>query len=160
MSPWTFFPARLRESPVRFRLLPCFCFCCYLAACLVGANNKKRRKPGQDASRFKTDGDSGRMIIDESESENADGANEEDVAGVAYREAITSADGFTRGPNGKIKFNKDTKKRRHEAMEADDVEMGDAEESRGKGQTRKVAKSLGHEFKAKVRAIYEDDTIC
>lgn len=159
-TPWTFFPARLRESPVRFRVLPCFWFYSYLAACLVGASDKKRRKPGQDASRFKTDDDSGRMIIDESGSENADGANEEDVAGVAYREAITSADGFTRGPNGKIKFNKDTKKRRHEAMEADDVEMGDAEESRGKDHKRKAAKSLGHEFKAKVRAIHKDNTIC
>ncbi|KAH8107256.1 ribosomal RNA-processing protein 12 [Cristinia sonorae] len=114
---------------------------------VTAANAKRRRKPGQDASRFKTDDDTGKMVIDESDEEA--GGEEEDVAGAAYREAITSADGFTRGPNGKIKFNKDTKKRRHENME-EDVEMGDAEaSSAAKGPKRKSAKTLGHEFKAK-----------
>lgn len=92
------------------------------------------------------------MVIDESD-DGDDAGQGDDVAGTAYREAITSADGFTRGPNGKVKFNKDTKKRRHENLEdAEDVEMGDAEGgAAGKSHKRKATKTLGHEFKAKVR---------
>lgn len=75
-----------------------------------------------------------------------------DVAGSAYRESITSVDGFTRGPNGRVKFNKDTKKRRRENEEIEDVEMGDAELASGKNKKhkRKPDQKLGHEFKAKV----------
>lgn len=77
------------------------------------------------------------------------GAN---VAGGAYRESITSVDGFTRRSNGRVKFNKDTKKRRRENEEMEDVEMGDAElaSGRNKKHKRKPDQKLGHEFKAKV----------
>lgn len=80
---------------------------------------------------------------------------EEDVAGTAYRETITSADGFTRGPNGRVKFNKDTKKRRREADDAgEDVEMADGEATGGKRSDKRRADSrLGHEFKAKVSSL-------
>jgi len=88
------------------------------------------------------------MVFDESDSDTNDGAAEEDVAGAAYREALTSADGFTRGPGGHIKFNKDTKKRRREnAVEDEDVEMGEAEPAKlGKKQS---GGKIGQEFRAK-----------
>ncbi|KAH9951521.1 ribosomal RNA-processing protein 12 [Amylocystis lapponica] len=107
------------------------------ASRVTNTASTKRRKPGQDAARFKTDGDTGKMVVDDdSPDEDADAA----LAGDAYRETITSADGFTRGPNGRVKFNKDTKKRRREAEEADeDVEMA----------TGMRYVKLGHEFKAK-----------
>jgi len=89
------------------------------------------------------------MIIDDSDSD-VDSVAEPDVAGTAYQEALTSADGFTRGPGGRIKFNKDTKKRRREnAVEDDDVEMAEVEPARPtvkKGHEFK----LGREFRAKV----------
>lgn len=89
------------------------------------------------------------MIIDGSDNE--DDGMREDVAGTAYRENITSVDGFTRGPGGRIKFNKDTKKRRHENMELEDIEMADADAaSSGKKNKRRSEVKLGHEFKAKV----------
>ncbi|KAI0674870.1 NUC173-domain-containing protein [Trametes maxima] len=110
-----------------------------------------RRKPGQDAARFKTDEDTGKMVVDEESSEEAeDHAGGEDVAGAAYRESLTSVDGFTRGPNGRIKFNKDTKKRRRDAEADEDVEMvdGDTIQKPGK-KSKKAEPRLGAEFKAK-----------
>ncbi|EPQ57690.1 hypothetical protein GLOTRDRAFT_37808 [Gloeophyllum trabeum ATCC 11539] len=112
----------------------------------------RRRKPGKDADRFKTNDDTGKMVIDEeSDSDAAPAA--EDVVGTAYRESMTSADGFTRGPNGRMKANKDTKKRRRENAEADqDVEMEDvaaAPEGKKGSKQRKTEAKLGHEFKAK-----------
>jgi ribosomal RNA-processing protein 12 len=91
------------------------------------------------------------MIIDtHDELQNEDTAMA-DVGGAAYRESITSVDGFSRGPNGRIKFNKDTKKRRREMDEIDDEVMadGDGSAAKSKKNERKDAK-LGHEFKAKV----------
>jgi ribosomal RNA-processing protein 12 len=75
-----------------------------------------------------------------------------DVAGSAYRESMTSVDGFTRGPNGRVKFNKDTKKRRRENEDEDgDVEMADgAAASATKKNKKRTEPKLGHEFKAKV----------
>ncbi|KAF8586684.1 NUC173-domain-containing protein [Ramaria rubella] len=111
-----------------------------------------RRKPGQDASRFKTDDSTGRMII-EKEDEGANIDADDDLAGAAYKETLTSVDGFTRGPSGRVKFNKDTKKRRR-ANEADgdggneDVEMADAVTPKPSKKRKKEPK-LGHEFKAK-----------
>ncbi|KAH9839369.1 ribosomal RNA-processing protein 12 [Rhodofomes roseus] len=116
------------------------------AARLTNAKGGKRRKPGQDAARFKTDEDSGKMVIDEDE----EAADEVAAADDAYKESLTSADGFTRGPNGRIKFNKDTKKRRRENEEADaDVEMGEADAAGGKKNKRRTEAKLGQEFKAK-----------
>ncbi|KAG6900495.1 hypothetical protein C0993_009805 [Termitomyces sp. T159_Od127] len=112
----------------------------------------RRRKPGQDASHFKTDEDTGKMIIDEEDgSDDRDVAPSSDVAGTAYRESMTSVDGFTRGPNGRVKFNKDTKKRRREDLEAEDIEMADTETvtAASKRNKRKAEAKLGHEFKAK-----------
>jgi hypothetical protein len=90
------------------------------------------------------------MIIDDNESD-ADDTElpvTVDVAGTAYRETLTSADGFTRGPNGRIKFNKDTKKRRREEN-AMDVDL-DLDEISPKKTKRKDEPKFGHEFKARV----------
>jgi ribosomal RNA-processing protein 12 len=95
------------------------------------------------------------MVIDESNSEGpSPKAAATDVAGTAYRESITSVDGFTRGPKGQVKFNKDTKKRRRDNADiGEDVEMmdGDADSGKGKHKRRSDIK-LGHEFKAKVKS--------
>lgn len=91
------------------------------------------------------------MVIDDGSDEEAV-AGADAVAGDAYRESLTSVDGFTRGPNGKVKFNKDTKKRRREADEAEDVEMADADagQKAGKKSKKRTDPKFGHEFKAKV----------
>ncbi|OBZ70964.1 Ribosomal RNA-processing protein 12 [Grifola frondosa] len=119
------------------------------ASRVTSANTGKRRKPGEDAARFKADEETGRMIIDEEDA--SDNGGVDNVAGAAYRENLTSADGFTRGPNGRIKFNKDTKKRRRENEDADeDVEMADAvAHPSGKKQKKRAEVKFGHEFKAK-----------
>ncbi len=81
----------------------------------------------------------------------------EDVVGTAYHESLTSVDGFTRGPKGQVKFNKDTKKRRREADERDqDIEMADPEAMQAKPpKTRKKTDVRpGQEFKAKVGILY------
>ncbi|GJE94485.1 NUC173 domain-containing protein [Phanerochaete sordida] len=121
------------------------------ASGITNAAGKKRRRPGQDAARFKTDEDTGKMVIDDEDGTGAeqDAEMEEDVAGVAYREALTSADGFTRGPNGRVKFNKDTKKRRREETEMEDVEMADAQPASNKKEKKKHDARIGQEFKAK-----------
>jgi ribosomal RNA-processing protein 12 len=100
------------------------------------------------------------MIIDESTDSDAEERAPQnaaaDVAGTAYRESITSVDGFTRGLNGRIKFNKDTKKRRREDDTNQDVEMAEVDElapgNRSKKPKKKTDPKFGHEFKAKVRS--------
>ncbi|KAG9316604.1 armadillo-type protein [Chiua virens] len=97
---------------------------------ITNAKGDRRRKPGQDASRFKTDEENGKLVIpaEESDSDIEVSARKaaNGVEGSAYRESVTSVDGFTRGPNGRVKFNKDTRKRRRENVD-EDVEMADAE---------------------------------
>jgi len=122
------------------------------ASRITNAASHRYRKPGQDASRFKTDEDTGKMIIDdENASDNEDAGASADLAGAAYRESVTSVDGFTRGPNGRIKFHKDTKKRRREADDAEDVEMADGESgtTASKKNKRQAEQKIGHKFKAK-----------
>jgi ribosomal RNA-processing protein 12 len=123
----------------------------------------KRRKPGFEATKFKTDEDTGKMIIADSDSDV--GANtsklstkpsvNDALAGAAYRETLVSVDGFTRNPNGTIKFHKDTKKRRKEEMEMEmDVDVDDAtgkKHAAGPHRTpKKKPARVGQEFKAKV----------
>jgi len=118
------------------------------ASRVTNTNGNRRRKPGQDATRFKTDEDTGKMVIDEGGSDNEGSGN---VVDDAYKETLISADGFTRGPNGRIKFNKDTKKRRRENEgEDEDVEMADADKASSDKKTKRRSEvKLGHEFKAK-----------
>ncbi|KAJ6587164.1 armadillo-type protein [Mycena vulgaris] len=124
-----------------------------VASRITQGTSNRRRKPGQDAARFKTDDDTGKMIIDEEGEDAGQPDAAVDVAGTAYRENITSVDGFTRGANGRVKFNKDTKKRRRDNEDLDgDVEMGDGEAGAGKfkkAKRRTTEPKFGHEFKAK-----------
>jgi ribosomal RNA-processing protein 12 len=125
------------------------------AARISNSKGGSKRKPGQDASRFKTDADTGKIRFDDSSDDEADDkAASTNVAGTAYREGITGVDGFTRGPNGRVKFNKDTKKRRREELDAGDgdVEMDDASGAKAKAQVaakKKKQNIFGQEFKAK-----------
>jgi len=120
------------------------------AAKITSASTDRRRKPGQDASHFKTEEDTGRMIIDEEESSDEEEEEaEEDVAGTAYQEQMISADGFTRGPKGQVKFNKNTKKRRAEEDAMDiDIDESKPASKQSKAKRQEVVK-LGQEFKAR-----------
>ncbi|KAF5393513.1 hypothetical protein D9757_000788 [Collybiopsis confluens] len=120
-----------------------------VAARVSNSSSSHRRKPGQDAARFKTDEDTGKIVIDESsEDESAPNEANDDVSGTAYRESLTSADGFTRGHNGRVKFNKDTKKRRRENEDLDMMDVDESDRTQNKLK-RKGPMKLGHEFKAK-----------
>lgn len=126
--------------------------------------DRKAARKAKDSGRdFKKDSDTGKLIIN-SDSDSAAGSEvDEDarLAGAAYQEALTSADGFTRDARGRVKFNKDTKKRRRDAMNVDeneDVEMADANASgtqggKNKKQKRKAPTKVGQEFKAKVSLL-------
>ena len=144
---WIYFPERRLASRVRntprspSSTRPLFSS--------IDAKGSQRLKNRNDPSHFKTD-QSGKIVFDDSGSDTNEGAAEEDVAGAAYREALTSADGFTRGSGGRVKFNKDTKKRRREnAGEDEDVEMGEVESAKP-GKKRSENK-IGREYRAKVR---------
>lgn len=128
---------------------------CSSYSTFIDAAANRRRKPGQEAHHFKTDSDTGKMIIDNDDGLENEDVSMTDVGGVAYRENITSVDGFSRGPNGRIKFNKDTKKRRREMDEIDDEVMADGDGSAVKTlkNERKADVKLGHEFKAKVGVL-------
>lgn len=119
-----------------------------------GARSKKSRKPGQEAAQFKADAETGKIIIgDGGEGNDVAMEVEEDVVGTAYRDSIRSTDGFSRGPNGRVKYNKDTKKRRREELEgeADDVEMGDVVANTGGRNKKRSPEKVGKEFRSKVR---------
>jgi hypothetical protein len=124
----------------------------HVSSICTDITSDRRRKPGQDATHFKTDRDTNKIIIDDPVFDNKmTDRQESDVAGTAYRESIISVDGFTRGPNGRVKFNKDTKKRRRDNEDIEDVEMvdGDINLGEGKKHKRRSAEKLGREFKAK-----------
>lgn len=62
------------------------------------------------------------LINDDSDDEAAggDGAPmEEDVAGRAYQDQLTSTEGMRRGAGGRVVFNKDTKRGREREAEGD-----------------------------------------
>ncbi|KAF9343211.1 hypothetical protein BGX34_007086, partial [Mortierella sp. NVP85] len=113
------------------------------------------------SSAFKTS--DGKLVIEESESD-SDGAGEEsdeevdqetmdlDQAESNYLESLKSADGFTRGQGGKIRFNK-TNRRGAQGKDEDmdmDMEMGGgAGPIRSKLKEKKQAKVIGQEYRAK-----------
>jgi len=144
----------LRNCYVRKRTFDFISICSH-SYIFVAGNKNRRRKPGQEASRFKEDEATGKMVIDDEDAQEEEGYEEEDIAGVAYKETLTSVDGFRRDARGRVKFNKDTKKRRANEEE-EDVEMGDATgvSNAPSGKSNKKQKKefrLGKEFKAKVR---------
>jgi ribosomal RNA-processing protein 12 len=96
------------------------------------------------------------MIIDDEKEESAKAPSSskaayDEVEGKAYLEQMIAVDGFTRGPDGKVKFNKNTKKRRAEEALADfdDADMADATRNAKKSKKKEPIR-LGQEFKAKV----------
>lgn len=91
------------------------------------------------------------MIIEDENEEDGNENDEEDIVGGAYKESLTSVDGFTRGASGRVKFNKDTKKRRANQMdEEQDIEMEEANVPKKSSTKRRKEIKLGQEFKAKV----------
>ena len=95
------------------------------------------------------------MIIDDGDEANDEAMEaEEDVVGTAYRDSIRSVDGFSRGPSGRVKFNKDTKKRRREELEGgtEDIEMGDVTVNTGRKSKKHSPEKVGKDFRSKVRA--------
>ncbi|KAI6040319.1 armadillo-type protein [Pisolithus marmoratus] len=121
-----------------------------VASRVANAQGNRRRKPGMDANRFNVDSDSGKIVIPAEESDSDIEVSTRKAAGGAYRESITSVDGFTRDAKGRVKFNKDTKKRRRgNADEDGDVEMVDDTVESSKKNKRRSEVKLGHEFKAK-----------
>lgn len=161
MNQWIFFRARQAISLVCHPQHQSDDFHPRLHKIFIDALSNRRRKPGQEAAHFKTDENTGKMVIDidtdvnENEAAGHGNGVEEDIAGNAYRESMTSVDGFTRGSGGRIRFNKDTKKRRREGDDIEDVEMAEGENMNvGSKKSKKKEKSeprLGQEFKAKVR---------
>lgn len=84
------------------------------------AANSRRRKPGQEASKFKTDADTGKLMINDDsgdEGKPSTAPHEMDLEGRAYQDQLTTTEGQTRGSRGQVVFNKDTKRGR--AREAD-----------------------------------------
>jgi hypothetical protein len=116
---------------------------------------KKRRRPGQDAEAFKVDADTGRMVIDDSDSEpeqQKQPSAADRVAGSAYQTAMTSVDGMRRDDRGRLKFNKNTKRGRALEEENDTDMLQDimAEEPSKKKKAKKEVEKLGGEFRSKV----------
>lgn len=116
----------------------------------------RKRKPGQDASHFKTD-KSGKLIIDEpttssSSSGPGPGPTEtERMAGDAYLSGQMQVGGAVRDAKGNLKFNKNTKRAREVEKEYEDTYSGGVLEKEEvvKKKPKSVTK-LGEEFRSKV----------
>ena len=111
----------------------------------------RKRKPGQDASHFKTD-KSGKLIIDEpSTSTSATPAVQEGERGDAYLANQMAVGGAVRDAKGNLKFNKNTKRGREVEKEYEDTYSGGVLEKEEviKKKKREVTK-LGEEFRSKV----------
>lgn len=112
----------------------------------------RKRKPGQDASHFKTD-KSGKLIIDEpspSTSTNKETLPEGE-RGDAYLAQQMQVGGAVRDAKGNLKFNKNTKRGREVEKEYEDTYSGGVLEKQEvvKKKKREVTK-LGEEFRSKV----------
>jgi ribosomal RNA-processing protein 12 len=129
----------------------------------------RRRIPGQEAARIKTD-KSGKLIIEDSEDSDAD------IPAASANMALTSSsalDGASRNARGDLKFNRHTKQAREaerdEEMAADMAQDqgvsggyrasagrggrgqgGLKKQGRGEGKKKAGGARLGDEFRAKV----------
>ncbi|KAF9581243.1 hypothetical protein BGW38_001802 [Lunasporangiospora selenospora] len=114
------------------------------------------RKVRDHSQAFKTTED-GRIVVNESDSEEGEESNEEvdaeqmelDQAENNYLESLQAVDGFTRGQKGKIKFNKTGKK--GVLGQDDDTDMQLDHEGPGpiRNKGKRTLKPLGQDFKAK-----------
>lgn len=112
----------------------------------------RKRKPGQDASHFKTD-KRGRLIIEDGDSDGGDDAMGADAAagaGNAYLTAMTGIDGAVRDGRGGIKFNKNTKRSREEERAQEAMDLDELIGDKPKKKAKKAVKRLGEEYKSKV----------
>lgn len=121
----------------------------------------RRRKPGQDASHFKTD-KTGKMIIndandsDEEQQQTQYPKIHDRLAGGAFMANQTAVDGGIRDARGGLKFTKNTKRAR-EAERENDVMGMDLDEVMGEKKVQKKKKavtSLGEEFRSKVSVAF------
>lgn len=131
--------------------------------------DQRKRRPGQEADRFKLDEATGRMVIGsergtESEVAGPNAASSEAVAsdfgaGGAYSERQQGLDGHTHsGRGGAVRFNKNNKRTRQQEqeMELEEIAREDAAAAanrpsasqRGKG-ARPERERIGREFRAK-----------
>jgi hypothetical protein len=114
----------------------------------------RRSKSGHDASNFKINEETGKIVIvDESDDESVSMERATGPSGKAHRESITFADGFIEGSDDNTP-KKGTKKRRRASQGInEDIEMADESEPVVKGKKSKLRKEkIGSVFKAKVRA--------
>lgn len=110
----------------------------------------RRRKPGQDASHFKTD-KSGKLVIDEPGSDNEGPTETERMAGDAFLANQTSTDGARRDARGALKFNKNTKRARETEREYEETfGAGIIDQDKEAPKKRKQVGKLGEEFRSKV----------
>lgn len=137
-----------------------------IATRAVGSKaSAKRRQPGQEASKFKLDEATGRMLIDDPEDSSAGqgegtraqiaGPNGFGAAG-AYLERETGIDGHTHSDrSGAVRFNKNNKRTRAAEVELGTTEdAADGSQKRSKIQQqqrcrRPEREAIGKEFRAK-----------
>ncbi|WVQ73553.1 hypothetical protein IAR50_003131 [Cryptococcus sp. DSM 104548] len=112
------------------------------------AKESRRRKPGEDAAKFKTD-KSGKLIIPAEGDDDDEGPSASASADATAYLPNNTADGTHRDTRGNLKFNRNTKRAREEEKQM--FEVFD-EEDRIKAKVKerkKMRKTLGDEFKAK-----------
>lgn len=110
----------------------------------------RKRKPGQDASHFKTD-KSGKLIIDEPSTTSNTTTETSGDRGDAYLANQMAVGGAVRDAKGTLKFNKNTKRGREVEKEYEDTYSGGVLEKEEiiKKKKKEVTK-LGEEFRSKV----------
>ena len=131
-----------------------------------GAKADRRRKPGQDASKFSLDEATGRLLINDPEAMSKGAAasavgaasgdlGDVDGAGRAYLDKERGVDGMTfSGRGGAVKFNKNNKRTREQEreLEMEQIAIEEAEAGATKEKTKKRKKEkerIGSEFRAR-----------
>ncbi|TIB75691.1 NUC173-domain-containing protein [Wallemia mellicola] len=110
----------------------------------------KRKLPGQDAQKYKTDDVTGKLIIEDEDVAIDQNQDEGDkLAGEAYLENLEGEDGITMGKDGRVRFNK--KRDRGQDVEMQEAGAGsdDDNSSKKKKKNRQGTVGVGKEFKSK-----------
>lgn len=119
----------------------------------------RRRKPGQEASRFKTDADTGKMMIDDgkmaADEPTASGgpATDEQLAGMAYHEQLVSTEGQIRDAKGRVIFNKNTKRGRAREAEGGVMDVDEPGRPQKAKKQRQQKEAIGGEYRNKVSLL-------
>ena len=136
----------------------------------------RKRQPGQEASKFTLDEETGRMVIEDSDEEQSDedekAEKQIDVegAGRAYLDRERGVHGMSTDKNGKVRLNKNNKRNRaaDEEMEAEQIELeeqlaalqrqreaasetvnGTSAANNNNKKRKQERKQIGQEFRAK-----------